>query len=273
MFQAIPLGRAFGIPVRLHPTFFLLPLWALASTIALGLETILLTQAVLWTVFACVLLHELGHALAARWFGIGTRDITLYPIGGVARLDHTGGKPSEEVVIALAGPAVNLAIVLLLSPVVLSLYAAGLFDAEGLAGLAVTYIGAVWLGNGILMLFNMLPAFPMDEGRVLRATLSVWMPKLRATEIAAGVGLGLALLLGMVGLLTWHWGLIFVAGFVVFAGQMELMALRHAEAQAAAEDVPEVVLPGRLMGFTGLMWDADNRVWVRWVNGRPVGTA
>jgi hypothetical protein len=115
----------------------------------------------------------------------------------------------------------------------------------------------------------------MDGGRVLRATLSVWLPKLRATEIAAGVGMGMAILLGAAGLWFGHLGLLLVAGFVAFAGQMELMALRHAEAQAVADDtVPEEVLvEGRLGRFTGLMWDADNRVWVRWVNGRPVGTA
>src|SRR5262245_22321157 len=119
MFRSMSLGRAFGIPLFLHPSFLLLPLYVLFMTLSQGLPTILFSQLVLLTVFGCVVLHELGHALMARFFGISTRDITLYPIGGVARLESMGGRPGEEIAIALAGPAVNLLLILLFAPLAL----------------------------------------------------------------------------------------------------------------------------------------------------------
>src|SRR4051812_43675927 len=118
--RSLCLGRAFGIPLYIHWSFILLPLWALFLSQGRGLAGIVFGQAVLLSVFGCVLLHELGHALMARCFRIATRDITLYPIGGVARLESTGHSPYQEVCIALAGPAVNLVLVLVLAPLLLA---------------------------------------------------------------------------------------------------------------------------------------------------------
>jgi Zn-dependent protease len=292
MFRSIKLGRAFGIPLFLHWSFFLLPLYALYLTRDQGPAGILLSQAVLLSIFGCVMLHELGHALMARYFGIRTRDVTLYPIGGVARLESTGDLPHQELCIALAGPAVNLAIVILLSPLVVLALFWGILDpnvAPGTGGtmhwLAYLLTG-VCLGNGILMLFNLIPAFPMDGGRVLRALLGMGMNHLRATEIAATVGLFAAGCLALAGLWNENVGLVLVSAFVAFAGQKELAVLRHREIQRRqAERPPSAVLfeqllaepvvdrpagPAHTEGFTGLIWDRDNRIWVWWVNGRPV---
>jgi Zn-dependent protease len=132
MFRSLRLGKAFGIPLFVHPTFFLLPLWVLYTQRNEGAVGQLTSLAFLGAVFGCVVLHEFGHALMARYFGIGTRDVTLYPIGGVARLRSTGESPTEEVCIALAGPAVNLVLFLLLSPV--ALFAIGLGAFAGAPG-------------------------------------------------------------------------------------------------------------------------------------------
>ncbi len=282
MLRSFRFGSVFGIPLYLNPTFLLLPLYVLAVRWSEGAADVLFSEAVLLAAFGCVLLHELGHALMARFFGIPTRDITLYPIGGVARRVCTGHQPHEEIAIAAAGPAVNLAIVVLLAPLVLLALAAGLIQSPGKAlaeggwaALAATFLGAVCVSNLGLLLFNLLPVFPMDGGRVLRALLSLRMPRLRATEIAATVGLVLAGCLGLVGLLTLAPGLVLVSVFVAFAGQMELAALRRQEAASQAEvldvePLEPILLPPGPRAFTGLAWDRNRGVWVRWVNGVPL---
>jgi Zn-dependent protease len=284
MFRSFKLGSAFGIPLYVHPTFFLLPLFALAMSWSGGLPGILFSQIVLLSIFGCVVLHELGHALMARLFGIPTRDITLFPIGGVARLESTGYRPHEEVAIALAGPAVNLIIVLLMAPLVAILALSGatigseavLQGSGGPLSLVASYLTMVWVGNLILMGFNLLPAFPMDGGRVLRALLSVALGILRATEVAAAVGLVLAVLLAIGGVLLGVPSLVIISVFVAIAGQLELHALRQREAQRRLESVvvdegtPPVQEPVGAVRFTGFAWDRENQVWVRWVDGRPV---
>src|SRR5262245_18824777 len=228
MFRSFRLGSAFGIPLYLHPTFLLLPLYVLFISLGAGAARMVLGQLVLLSIFACVMLHELGHALMARYFGIATRDITLYPIGGVARLNSTGGRPGEEIAIALAGPAVNLVILLLLSPVVVTMLASNAGSDAPLPFLTA-YLLAVAAGNGILLLFNLIPAFPMDGGRVLRAVLALHMPRLKATEIAAGLGLAAAGGLALFGAITGNLSLILVSVFVALAGQAELRVLRQRE--------------------------------------------
>jgi Zn-dependent protease len=184
------LGRVAGIDVFLHPTFFLL--LAYVAMMEGGIGSVLLVSAV----FSCVLLHELGHALMARRFGIATEDITLYPIGGVARLRRMPRAPGAELLIALAGPAVNIAIAMALTAVqALGLGGSGSPWSPSLLGLFVDDLILINLG---LAFFNLIPAFPMDGGRVLRALLSGWIGRVRATVIAAGIGRGLALLFGLV---------------------------------------------------------------------------
>jgi Zn-dependent protease len=289
MFRSIRAGSLFGIPLYLHPTFLLLPVWVLLTHPGTGPVTALFLIGWVLTVFGCVVLHELGHALMARRFGIATRDITLYPIGGVARLEGMGQKPSQELAIAVAGPAVNLVIALLLSPVALL----GLFAvpgdglsfslSTGPAVLAVKFLTLVWASNVGLLLFNLLPCFPMDGGRVLRALLSMGLGRLRATEIAAGVGVVFAVLIGVMALLLHNPLAVVLAVFVVFAGQQELRAIRWAE-QLRAEPrvVPEPVIRPLVIhpaapapqdlnaAFSGFTWNPETGVWVQWRDGRPV---
>ena len=168
--------------------------------------------------FGCVLLHELGHALTARRFGIGTRDITLYPIGGVASLTRIPRSPGAELLIALAGPAVNLAI----AGGLVGLSMLGLFDVIGSQSLAGVFALNMLYVNLGLALFNLIPAFPMDGGRVLRAMLSGWLGRVRATEIAAGLGRTLAVLFGIYCLLHGMWFQVFIAAFIYMVAGMEL---------------------------------------------------
>jgi len=194
---AIRLGRIAGIEVRIHLTFFLLLAWLGAADYqAEGLRAALHGTALVCLVFFCVLLHEFGHALAARRYGIRTPDITLFPFGGVARVERIPENPRQEIVIALAGPAVNVVIA-----AVLWLGMAVLGPQRGMdpANLEGSWAAQVMAVNVVLLLFNLIPAFPMDGGRVLRAMLAMALGHARATRIAAQIGQGLAIVLGFVG--------------------------------------------------------------------------
>lgn len=208
------LGRIFGIELRVHATFLILLAWiALGHVIAgHGAMSAILGAATLLAVFGIVVLHELGHALVARRFGSATRDITLLPIGGVASLERMPEKPTQELLVAFAGPAVNLVL------------AAVAFAALSLLGLPLTMthlndpagdhlLTQLFWVNVMLAGFNLLPAFPMDGGRVLRALLAMRMGRGRATAIAARVGRLLAVMLGIAGLFFSPM-LVFVAFFV-----------------------------------------------------------
>jgi stage IV sporulation protein FB len=194
---AIRLGRIAGIEVRIHLTFFLLLGWfGVESYQAEGMRVALHTVGLMCMVFLCVLLHEFGHAFAARRYGIRTPDITLFPFGGVARIERMPENPKQEIVIALAGPAVN---VMIASALWLGLLVAGLsgrVDPMRLEGSLVAELLAV---NVWLVLFNLIPAFPMDGGRVLRAVLALRLDHARATRIAARIGQSVAVLMGFVG--------------------------------------------------------------------------
>ena len=278
MFRSFKIGRFFGIPLYVHPTFFLLPAWMLFANHVASAGMALFLMLYVVALFSCIVLHELGHALMARFFGIGTESITLYPIGGVARLHRMGDRPHEEICIALAGPAVNLVIAGLLTPFVLLTLALGgshgqalSFSAMGPTAMVGQFVSLLWAANLVLLGFNLLPGFPMDGGRVLRGVLSLFMRPLRATEIAARVGLLVAFLIAASSI-VFHspWPFI-LAVFVLFAGQQELLFFRqleaHQRAVAANRLAPE---PSPETPFTGLAWDSRHRVWVKWLNGRPV---
>lgn len=198
------LGRMAGIAVDVHLTFALLLGWAL-FTGELGFVVLL---------FGIVLLHELGHAMMARQFGVETRAITLLPIGGVAQMDAMPARPAHELLVALAGPAVNMALVTALLPLALALSGPeALVTGDGLLP------RLLWANVG-LALFNLLPAFPMDGGRVLRSLLTMRSGVLDATVTAAQVGQVLAIAMGAIGLLGSP-TLVLIAVFVWVAAEQE----------------------------------------------------
>src|SRR6266481_2219447 len=212
MSWSLPIFRIAGIQLRIHITFLLLIAWLAFGYYAQGGSAVALSRVIfVLLLFLCVVLHEFGHAFAAKAFGINTPDITLLPIGGVARLERMPEEPVQELIIAVAGPLVNVVIAL------------GLFIAGGAQALlnpaaveAGGLIAQLLTINIMLVLFNLLPAFPMDGGRVLRALLATRMNYARATQVAATVGQGFA----FVGLL-WNPFLIFIALFVYIGASQE----------------------------------------------------
>ena len=223
-----------GIPIRLHFTFLLFLLWVgLAGPHRAGG----LSVAYVLAIFLCVVLHELGHSVVAQRYGIPVLDITLYPIGGVARIEK---RPTakQELAIAVAGPAVNVGIALLLWGVLTAINAPSLLTLlQDPAQTAPVFLAKVLLANVWLVLFNLLPAFPMDGGRVLRALLALQMPPERATGIAATIGQSLAIIAGIGAVLHQPplWFLMFIAFFIYLGAGQEAFAYRQA---ALGEGVP-----------------------------------
>lgn len=232
------LGRIFGIELRIHATFLLLLAWLAlifyrnTGTAAGALSGVIFTLAL----FACVVLHELGHATAARQVGVPTRDITLLPIGGVARLEYMPDKPRHELWIAIAGPLVTalIAVVLFVAMRVLEIPSTPNPELVLAEGEASPFVARLFWVNIWLLGFNMLPAFPMDGGRVLRALLAMRMDYLRATDVAARIGKGFALLFGLIGLM-YNPFLVLIALFVWMGAAGESAAL---QLRAALSGVP-----------------------------------
>lgn len=214
------LGRFAGIDVYIHATFLLLIGWVGYSH---WLERqnwgdVLTGVLFILALFLCVVLHEYGHALTARKYGIKTRDITLYPIGGVARLERMPDKPIEELWVALMGPAVNVVIAAALFAY-LSL-TGGLTPLTDFTISSGSFAQRLMTVNISLVLFNLIPAFPMDGGRVLRALLAMRMEYVRATQVAANIGQGLAFMFGFIGLFSNPF-LLFIAFFVWIGASQE----------------------------------------------------
>jgi len=230
---SVNIGSIAGTAIRIHFTFLLFLAWIFVASWASGGPSAAWGGLIfMLLLFACVLAHEFGHILVARAFGVPTPDVTLLPIGGVARLARIPDKPIEEFLVAIAGPLVNVAIT-----VVLIAFAGARFDAQHLAAMDSTKVSLVDRlaeVNLFLAVFNMIPAFPMDGGRVLRALLATRLGHLRATEIAASIGQLVAFGLGFLGLFG-NPLLIFIAVFVYLAAASEahLVAIR-----AMSRDVP-----------------------------------
>jgi Zn-dependent protease len=249
MAWSVTIGRLGGTAVRIHITFLLFLAWIGFSAWqkegpAAARDSVLFILAL----FACVLLHEFGHILMARRFGIETPQVTLLPIGGVASLQRMPEKPAQELAVAIAGPLVNVGIAL-----VILLFLPRL-DPDAAARLDDPHIGLLArlaAANIFLVLFNMIPAFPMDGGRVLRALLAMKLGQRRATRIAATIGQILAFGLGFLGLFG-NPLLLFIAIFVYMAaaGEAQMTAFHDAARGLRVADAMETSFSAMPSGAT-----------------------
>lgn len=228
------IGRVAGIDLYVHFTFVFLLAWVALANYLPNRDPLEAVWGMIFilALFGVVVLHELGHALVARRYGIRTRDITLLPIGGVARLERMPDDPKQELLVALAGPAVNVLLaagiyVLLTMRNGLSTFA----DATGTNG---DLLNQLFYVNIALAVFNMLPAFPMDGGRVLRALLAMRFDYVRATRIAASLGQSMAVVLGVIGLF-FNPFLVLIAIFVWLGAGAEAGVVQM---QAALDGIP-----------------------------------
>lgn len=234
MKSSLQLGTYAGIRVQVHWTFWLLIVWIVLREFFRGntVESMLWSSAFILILFLCVVLHEYGHALTARKFGVKTEKITLLPIGGVASLEDMPDDPKQEFLVAIAGPLVNVAIALLLYPLVsletfINQSPEELQQSLGTIQ-AANFLFYLFSANAMLVLFNMLPAFPMDGGRVLRALLSMKMNKVMATRIASGVGQFLAMVFFFIGIF-YNPILLLIAVFVFFGAQAESSMVQNVD--------------------------------------------
>jgi Zn-dependent protease/CBS domain-containing protein len=227
------LGRVAGIPIYVHWTFLILLAWIMLGYWAESHDVLKALEGggFILVLFGCVVLHELGHALTARRFGVTTSDITLLPIGGVARLQRIPDRPVEELLVALAGPAVNVVIVAVLYVVFGIRFPGGVNNPEHLVQ-ARFWPQILWI-NLLLAAFNMLPAFPMDGGRVLRALLAMRLPYARATRLAASIGQAMAIGFAFLGL-SYNPFLLLIALFVWIGAEAEAAQV---EERVALKDV------------------------------------
>jgi Zn-dependent protease len=236
--RSLTLGQIRGIDVKLHPSFALVGLWIAyrwgfqegGNALALLYGTVLIA-----CVFSFVLLHELGHSLMAQQFGIRVHDITLVPFGGVARVEQMPTQPSKEALVTIAGPAINVALAVALFPLMLVAGFARGFDSAGdfvrdldsiSFGSLITYL---FMTNVVIFIFNLIPAFPMDGGRLLRAGLTTVAGRERATGIAICLGVLASIGMLIVGIWARDFALPLIAIFMVFAAYGEGRMVRLEE--------------------------------------------
>jgi Zn-dependent protease len=229
---SLSLGKVSRIDIKIHWTFFLIFVWVVFVELQQGgsLSSILFNAAFIVVLFACVVLHEFGHALMARRFGVTTRKITLLPIGGVASLEKIPEEPYQEFLVAIAGPLVNMVIAMLLFFVVpvqnmLELQLEEMLEELNRLSMG-NFLFYLFLANAALVVFNLIPAFPMDGGRVLRALLAMYTDRVKATRIAAGIGQFIAVIFLLLGLF-FNIFLIFIALFVFIGAYGENKMVQH----------------------------------------------
>jgi Zn-dependent protease/CBS domain-containing protein len=247
------IGQIAGTDIKVHLTFLLLVAWWALMGYQEGGQSGALTGALsLLALFACILLHEFGHILMARHFGVRTPDVILLPIGGVARLERIPDEPRQELLIALAGPAVTLLIILslYLLPRIMGLNVVPQLDPD--ASFANQLLGV----NISLLLFNLIPAFPMDGGRVLRALLASRLGMVRGTRAAATLGQMLAVVGGLYGITRPAPLLVLVAFFVFLGASAEASAVETRAAGAGLRVAQMMVTDFRTIPVYATLTDA-----------------
>jgi Zn-dependent protease len=238
MFKSFKIGTLFRIPVFLHWSFLLLPLLVIYRSSENDISEILWEIMLVGSLFFCVLLHEYGHALSARRYGVETLDIILSIIGGVARLTRIPEKPLQEFIVAVAGPAVNMVIAAFIY-LILWVFGYSLLPAtDGIN--AATFLQYLAFANIMLVIFNLVPAFPMDGGRMLRAALSSKLNRVKATFIAMLIGQTLAVIAAGFALYNGHYTLLFIAVFIFTNARMEYRSVKN-EAFVNNHTVKEVM--------------------------------
>ncbi|MGH2533711.1 MAG: site-2 protease family protein [Thermomicrobiales bacterium] len=235
MLRSFTITRVRDIEIRVHPSFLLVVLWVAFHWGVMddrGISALIYGALLVFFIFCCVVLHELGHSFMALHFGVKVHDITLLPIGGVARLEHLPSRPTTEALIAIAGPLVNVAIAVALVPPLLLL---GVFNGYNSLVDYLSYVDDIAPGglliylfftNVMLVLFNMLPAFPMDGGRVVRAGLSAVVGRERATGFAVLLGQAAAVVLAILGIWWGDYLLPLIGLFIIGAAYAEGRAVR-----------------------------------------------
>ncbi len=238
------------IPVKIHWSFILIIGWFGYVVLSEGFHGAEIGWFVVlvFSMFSFVIMHEFGHALTAQRYGVKTKDIVLLPIGGMARLEHIPEQPGQELIIAIAGPLVNVALAIILF---VGIYVFGFWGDEGIVenmNQILNLKGVVillFIMNVGLFLFNLVPAFPMDGGRIFRALLAMRMDRLTATKWASNVGQVLALVFFIYGASIQHFGLVMIGIFIFFTAQMEYSAVKYRQENASR--LPRGPIPLRLL--------------------------
>jgi Zn-dependent protease/predicted transcriptional regulator len=279
MKYSLGLGKISGIRIEIHWTFLIVIVWIIFSSLRTSPDS----QDAIWSilvvlaVFLCVVLHELGHALAAKRFDIKTTSITLLPIGGLAQMEQIPEKPKEELIIALAGPAVNLIIAALLFPVtnVSSFSDVAELDRNISPG---NFLFSIMTLNVWLAVFNLIPAFPMDGGRVFRALLSFRMGHAKATRLAASVGQILAICFVFFGFF-YNPFLIFIGLFIYVGAESESIYARTKSMlqgftikDVLMREIPVIDKNASVSEAVGKLLNSQNKNFVVTDAGNPVGT-
>lgn len=244
MGRSFRIGSARGVAILVHPSFAILLLWVMYQwgiSAGAGVGGVIFGTLVLLAVFACVVLHELAHAVVAMHYGLRVRDITLLPIGGVARVEHAPLTPRAEMAIAIAGPGINILIAIALTPLVILIAAARQIDhplsvilyADDIS--PAGFLLYLWIANLLLAIFNLIPAFPMDGGRVLRAGIALFRNRLIATRVAVSIGYVFAVVLTAFGLWAGDYLTPLVSIFILVAARAET---RNVEMEAALRALP-----------------------------------
>ena len=241
------IATMFEIPVKIHWSFFLLPAWVIGSSVYNGMDWNAAGWflAYIFTLFFCVLLHEFGHILMARKYGVGTQDVILTPIGGMARLHKMPEKPKNEFAVSIAGPLVNVVIAALLSPSLLYFPMSDLLALEDVNLIfdgPKYFIRILIIANLVLVGFNLIPAFPLDGGRMLRAGLSFKFGRRRGTRIAAIIGKILAVGLFAIGIYISTPSFAFIGVFIFVMASIEYKAI-------ANEDVLKNTLVSEVVNY------------------------